>query len=239
MSSNLFRYLSFQLLVPGSSPRRYQCGTRVLLPILFVVTSLCGFGPGARDAQAAGIIFSLDTNALSGTDARLDFQLIDGDVTDNSNVIIADITTDGTLLTTDCTVNCSGGPPPFTITDTGGLGLFAQILTLGSSLSFSLTPTLGGLDLLIVNLLNPDTNFSLVATDLNNAAGPVPYQDALLVLNLSNGSFQLPSSIDPTLSISAGPEPSTLILALFGCSLLLWKKIQPQLAAEKGKLIAN
>jgi hypothetical protein len=234
MSSDLVRHLSLPLPFSRSSPRRHQHGIRFLFSVLFVLISISSFGSGPREAQAAAIIFSLDTTTLSGTDARLDFQLIDGDVTDNSSVDIANITTNGTLQSTDCPaiLNCTGGPP-FTITDTGGLGLFAQLLNLGSSLSFTLTSTLGTPDLLSVNLLNPNTNFSLVATDLTAAAAPIPYQDALLVLNLSNGSFLLPTSSSPSLSVSAVPEPSTLMLAMLGFSLLAWKTMRPQLAADK------
>jgi len=242
MTSDLFHHLSLHLPFSRSSPRRYQRGTRFLFSMLFVLTSISAFGLEQRSAQAAAILFSLNTSALSGTDARLDFSLLDGDLTDNNSVTIANLITNGTLQSTDCTLNCTGGPP-FTITDTGGLGQFAQLLNLGSSLSFTVTPTLnfagGDPDLLIVSLLDPGTNFTLVDTDLDAAASPAPYQDALLVLNLSSGSFLLPTTSNPSLSFSAVPEPSTLTLAMLGLSFLLWKKMRPQLAADRENQITN
>lgn len=157
--------------------------------------------------SAFAIPFSLDTSALMGKDARLEFSLLDGDLTPNNNATISGAAINGTL------------------SDAGGFGQFLQDLTLGSALSFNLDFTTnfagGDPDLLVLNLLDPFTNLTLVDTDLDALSAPVPYQDALLVIQLKdNGAILLPTATTPPVGIAIVPEPSTVILLALGLPLV-------------------
>lgn len=181
-------------------------------------------GMTAAPPPVSAVLININSSALSGTSARLDFQLLDGDLTANNSATISSINTNGTLQVVDCSVGCAGGPP-FVINDTLGLGQFIQDLVLGTVLSFDLGFTNafagGDADLLVLNLLDPANNFSLIDTNLDALAGPVPYQDALLVVNFSNGQFLLPSGSIPAIGVSAAArvaEPNVSLL--FGAGLI-------------------
>ena len=154
--------------------------------VIFVFLAASSFLIGLpKDSRAFPV--TINTAALNGTAARFDFVLFDGDLTANNSVTISSFLTNGTLQGTDCSVSCSGGPP-FTITDTGGFGELTQDLILGTDLSFNLTATHNfagsDADVLVLNLLNPATNFTLVDTNLDALNAPVPFLDALLVLGI-------------------------------------------------------
>jgi hypothetical protein len=158
----------------------------------------------------------------------LDFQLLDGDLSANNSATISALKTNGTLHGFDCTVGCAGGPP-FVINDALGLGQFIQDLVLGTALSFDLAFTNnfagGDADLLVLNLLDPATNFTLVDTNLDALAAPVPYQDALLVLNFQTGQFLFPSVTSPVIGVSTPrvgvPEPNIFVLLMGGVLVVL------------------
>jgi hypothetical protein len=173
---------------------------------------------------------SINTAALSGTPGRLDFQLFDGDLVANNSATISGLVTNGTFQGRDCSVSCTGGPP-FTISDAGGFGEFVQDLVLGTTVFFNLIATHnfagGDADLLVLNLLNPATNFTLVDTNLDALSAPVPFQDALLVLNLANGQILTPTATTPLISVTAIPEPRGLLLLLAG-GLLITGRIIPR-----------
>src|ERR1051326_6576913 len=96
---------------------------------------------------------------------------------------ISGLATNGTLQGRDCSVGGSGGPP-FVINDSLGFGEFTQNLILGSILSFYLISTNafagGDPDLLVLNLLNAATGFTLVDTNLDALSAPIPFQGALM-----------------------------------------------------------
>jgi hypothetical protein len=184
-----------------------------------------GIAAWAAAGPALATSISFDTTTLAGTEARLDFTLLDGDGTlGNNTVTIAALATDGTFGGVDCSVSCSGGPP-FAITDAGGLGQFLQDLTLGNTFSFDLTFTTdfsgsGAPDRLALLLLDPATNFTLVDTSLDFPNDPVPVQDALLILDLIPGTrIQLAADSNPRVP-GRIPEPGTVSLLWLGGVLL-------------------
>lgn len=167
-------------------------------------------GPG--DALAYAV--TLDTSALAGTSGRLEFLLLDGDGVANNTAVVSNIASNGTFVGTDCSVGCTGGPP-FTLSDSLGLGQFLYDLTLGTTLSFdlSVTTNYGGVpgtdpaDLFALSLLNPVTNFSLVTTDL--AFPP----DALLTIDLTgSGVVRIAGTTSPNVAVGVVPEPGSLAL---------------------------
>lgn len=193
--------------------------TRIFGALILAVTALIG-----APRPAAALLVNISGNALSGMPGRLDFQLLDGDLTVNNSATISALTTNGTLQSTDCSVGCAGGPP-FIINDALGLGQFILDVVLGSVLSFDLALTNnfagGDADLLVLNLLDPNSNFSLIDTNLDALAGPVPYQDALLVFNFSDQQFLLPSVSSPAIGVSTAAqvaEPNVSLL--FGAGLM-------------------
>jgi hypothetical protein len=193
---------------------------------------LCGPNGGPQPALAVSVTVTLGTSVLQGTDARLEFNLFDGDfILGNSSATVDGLTTDGTLNAAECLVSCTGGPP-YTISDSEGFGQFLQDLTLGNAVSFTLdfmrNFSTGDADLLVLSLLDSGTNFTLVDTNLDDPVAPVPFQDALLVVNLANGSLRLPTFTDPGISVRV-PEPGTALLALTGFLLLLGWRIRPGL----------
>lgn len=169
-------------------------------------------GPG--DALAAYTV-TLNTSSLAGTSARLEFDLFDGDAAANNSVTVSSIVSNGTFVASDCSLGCTGGPP-FVISDALGLGQLLYDLTLGTSLSFSLAfttnyagvPGTDPADRFALSLLDPGTNFTLVATDI---AFP---DDALLAVDLTGaGTVQAAGVTSPAIGILAVPEPGSLLLA--------------------------
>lgn len=175
----------------------------------------------ASGTSALAVSLSINTASLAGQPGRLDFQLLDGDLSANNSVTIAAPVTNGTLQGFDCSIGCAGGPP-FVLSDGLGFGELLQDLLLGTALSimFNTTNSFAGgdADLLVLNLLNPATNFSLVNTNLDALAAPVPYQDALFVFNLATGQLLTASSSTPLLPISSVPEAASGSLLLLGAS---------------------
>jgi hypothetical protein len=185
----------------------------------FVLLALVCFALAAsapRDAHA--VVVQIDTASLSGAAARFEFALLDGDGTPANNF-----------------ATISGN----TIQDFGTP--FHKDLTLGSSAAFDVSFTLNFApsfpgatpDLLVLSLLDPATNFTLVDTDLDALAAPVPYQDALLVIDLSTGKFLTPAASTPAINVIV-PEPATvgllaaLGLLLIGRNLLSTRRSSPR-----------
>ena len=139
---------------------------------------------GASPAPALALPVTLDTSALAGTSARLEFVLLDGDAAANNSVRVSGLY-GGTPAGFDCSVGCTGGPP-FVLDDSIGLGQLLYDLTLGDSVSFDLsyTTNYAGVpgtdppDRFALSLLDPATNFTLVLTDITFPG------DALLTIDL-------------------------------------------------------
>jgi hypothetical protein len=185
------------------------------------------------EVGAVPVPLIINTSALTGQDARLEFDLFDGDFSlGNNSVTLSNIATDGTLGSATCDpgLGCSGGPP-FTITDGAGFGQLLQDLTLGNTLSFTLdlTTNFSGAagaapDRFVFNLLDPDSNFTLVDTNLDRLSDAVPVQDALIFIDLVGGTrgldISLASSTNPSVPTGVIPEPGALSLMILGLPVL-------------------
>ena len=205
-------------------------GNRGKSPGVVAVLTLClgllAFVAGPREAFALHV--SIDTTALSGAAARLEFLLLDGDSAADNSVTISTLASTGTLGATDCSLGCSGGPP-YTIDDAAGLGLFLQDMTLGTALSFDLVFTgnfAGGApDRFTLGLLDPGTNLTLVDTNLDFVSDPVPAQDALLIIDLQgSGQIQVATSTIPPIVVGVVPEPATFALWVLGLAALALRR---------------
>lgn len=186
---------------------------------------------GGIHHNAHAVLVNLDTTLLSGTSARLDFALLDGDGDlGNNTVTISPIVTDGTLGGDDCSVGCTGGPP-FTISDAFGLGQFLQDLTLGTTVSFDLSFTTrfsgnGAPDRLSLLLLDAGSNLTLVHTSLDFSSDPVPVQDALLIVDHSPGAqIRFATVSSPALPIAVS-EPGAGALFSLGLALIGGQRIR-------------
>lgn len=215
--------------------RRIFRRARLFGALIIAVTALIG-----APRPAAALLVNINSSALSGTPARLDFQLLDGDLTANNSATISALNTNGTLQGRDCSVGCTGGPP-FIVNDALGLGQFIQDLVLGTVLSFDLALTNnfagGNADLLVLNLLDPNSNFSLVDTNLDALIAPVPYQDALLVFNFQSGRFLFPSISSPSVLVSAVAEPNASVL--FGLGLIMLAAIVRRKSSSSASPVAT
>lgn len=187
---------------------------------------------GGVHNHAIAVPITLDTSSLHGVAALLEFSLLDGDLTGNNSATIGPITTDGTLVASDCSVGCTGGPP-YTINETLGLGQFLQHVILGSRLSFDLTFTsnfAGGTpDRLSLVLLDPGTSFPLLTTDpVAFPGGPVPVESALLIVDHAPGAvIQIATVTDPVAGLPvAVPEPGATALFSLGLALLGVQRIR-------------
>ena len=138
----------------------------------------------------------------------------------NNSVTISNIVSNGTFVGTDCSIGCSGGPSSFVLDDSLGFGeLLYDFARLGTSLSFDLsyTTNYGGVlgtdppDRFALFLLDPNTNFSLVRTNLD-----VPSNALLTVDLIGSGVVRTASFVSPSIGISVGglavPEPGSLAL---------------------------
>jgi len=201
--------------------RRRRCRARALAVAAIAGTiALAGVHDDAR-----ATLLSIDTSALAGVLARLDFSIIDGDAEfGNNSFTITSITTNGSLGVADCSLGCVGGPP-FTISDALGLGQFVQDLTLASTLSFEFTFTSnyagsGAPDRSALLLLDAASNFSLLDTDLDFPSAPVPVQDALLVVDHAPGAgIRIATASNPSVPIAVA-EPDAAALVALGLVLL-------------------
>jgi len=188
--------------MPNRSPRRSTAKAVSIVephqrshfkPFVFFALLCLTAGAGvAHDAHA--VLVQIDTSALSGI-GRFEFSLFDGDGTAANN----SATISGTTIQDFDTTNIDQ--------------LVGALTTFDVTFTHNFTPAFLGAtpDLLVLNLLDPDTNFTLVDTNLDALAAPVPYQDALLVIDLSNGKFLTPASSTPTITVVV-PEPSTVML---------------------------
>lgn len=179
---------------------------------------------------------SIDTSSISGTTEQLVFELIDGDgVVDNSVGLSSFGFGGGTIAgsadylgTTGVSGDLSGS---ILMDDSGGVALFGQLVTFGSSLVFQLTTTdnfsgAGAPDAFSMALYRPD--FSACFSDDQ-------VRCALLQLDVTGGTLT-PSSFAlngasaqnlpaPVVTVAGtAPEPgSFLLLTTGGIMLILWR----------------
>lgn len=183
-------------------------------------------------AGAATLSVSIDTTALSGTAASLAFDLIDGDGSlGNNSVIVSGFTSGGTLGSATVSGGVSGTPPEVTLTDTSAFNELLQFLTLGTSISFTVTLT----DNINAGSTDPD-QFALYLLDGAGLASLVATTqlvgaNALFAYDINGQSpgnlqvFSLSGGVNnpnwtATINLPSGvPEPGTL--ALFGLGSLL------------------
>lgn len=163
------------------------CGPALRKLLGTLLMSAAGVGASAH-------AFLLDTSALAGQQARLEINLLDGDLNFGNNSASAFGSTifDPDTISQDFLA--------------GGL--------LNFDLSFTRNFAGGDSDLIVINLLDAGTNFTLVDTDLDALSAPVPYEDALAVCRLDDGSCLLASASTPNVTIQV-PEPGTLGLLAF------------------------
>ena len=183
-------------------------------------------------AQATTLSVSIDTSALSGTAASLAFDLIDGDGSSgNNSVSISGFTSDATLGSASVSGGASGSLPAVTLTDSSGFNELLQFLSLGISISFTVTLTdnhgTAGSDpdQFAFFLLDGFGINSLVATTQPVGANALFTYD---ITGHKPGSLQVYSPVGGTgnpawtatiVNSSGLPEPGTL--ALFGLGGLL------------------
>lgn len=182
---------------PGAAtrPRAFSASAlrRRLAALFLVLLAVSASAPAAQAAQV-----TLDTSALAGTAARLEINLFDGNGSFD-----------------DSRASAFGEA----VSD------FGQILhefIAGGVLSFALSFDLRDADLLVLSLLDADTNFSLVDTDLDAPDAAVPYEDAVLVCRPSSCTPAARS--DPALDVSFVAEPGTLALLGVLPAVLTWRR---------------
>lgn len=193
--------------------------------------ALLALGGMLPDAHAA-LAVDINTSALAGANARLDFYLLDGDGAENNSATIAGFMLDGLPL--------AGAPASTTINDTGGFGQFTHDVTLGSTLhftwDFSGNYAGGDADRLVLGLLDASTNFTLVTTDLN-LADALAVNDALLTVDYTgaNPLIRIASLTTPAVTVSAVPLPAPwLLMSSFLAPCLSWMGLRrkPQSTAS-------
>ncbi len=185
---------------------------------------------GPAPVSATTLQFSLDTASLIGTTASLAFDFIGNDgIAGNNTVIVSDFYTTGTLGNSSffngVTVT-NPGPFPVTLTDSDLFNEFLQELTLGDTVSFTLTLTEQRAS---SGSSTPDS-FSFFLLDdvfspLFATTDPIT-ADALFAMDIdgtSGGDLQIfaPITTGPTwtvTSVTSVPLPSTALL--FGAGLL-------------------
>lgn len=183
----------------------------------------------ALPAYASPILVTVDTTALSGTNADIAFDLIDGGTPANT-ITLSSFLTNGTLGAASSTGDVTGVfPGSVTIGDTSFFNEYLQNETLGTRLSFildssNLPPDALSLpDGFSMFLLDHTTGLSLVATSDPTGA------DALFLWSLGTTSAPDVYSSD-TVHVTIGPagpppnpvpEPSTLLLGMIGLLTLM------------------
>ncbi|MGD9600534.1 MAG: NF038129 family PEP-CTERM protein [Gammaproteobacteria bacterium] len=169
----------------------------------------------ASAAPVSAIPITIDTASRLGVSATLSITLVDGDFAANNQAVVSNLVTDGVLGERTCLLGCAD-LPPVTLDDAIGLGEFLQSLTLGTFISFDLAFTqafealAGAVSDRILGELLDDGGFALFDTELDAPSDPVPYQDALFVVDVARGAVRGAAGIVTV------PEPASLGLVLTG-----------------------
>lgn len=185
-----------------------------------MASAIIWFGMAAASSPANALLVDLNTSALNGTGALLDFSLLDGDNSADNQASISAFSTDGTLLAAVCSVSCNANAGGFTISDANGFGEFQQYLTLGHDVNFNLNVSNafagGAPDRLVLSLLDPNTSFTLTTTNLN-LTDATSVQDALLTIDYTGGDgnlIRIATASDPFIGVSVVPSPASWGLIL-------------------------
>lgn len=199
----------------------------VSLSLILIFTSMVF---AFQNAYAAPVSYTFNTSLLLGTSATLDFSFFDGDQTANNAVTISNFS-GGTLINSICypLVSCTPHPvdPSYVIDDSLAFGQFLQNLILGTSLSFDLDSsanfTGGNTDRLVVSLLDATTQLTLVNTNLDQLNDSIPYDNALLLMDLGQDTITVQQADIGPKDI---PEPNTLLLILVGLQIVVIGKLR-------------
>ena len=199
---------------------------RTFIISLFVLSS--------STAWAIPMQYTIDTSALSGTNAFLAFDFIDGGTPSNT-VTVSSFATDGTLGSEQILGDVSGTLPSDVILgDASFFNEYLQEILLGSQISFILDDTGNTADAssfpdgLSFFLLDQGTNLPLVSTDDPTGAGAlfllsVGEQNGLSVY--SGDGFRV--SARP-LNQGTVPEPNSVLLILTALTMIgvvtVWRK---------------
>ena len=237
---NTLTYLANWPLSLSSSRRHTQNKNFKLKSGPPIALGLAFLALAAISPPSQAIFVDLNTSALSGSNAVLEFDLFDGDSTANNTATISGIGVDstGTLGSTDCSIGCLQTGAAYTINDSLGFGEFLQNVSLGNNVSFNLNVSNfynaaggGSPDRLVLSLLDAATNFTLTSTNLN-LSGAIPVQDALLTVDYTGGAGDLirkASVSTPTVDVTAiaSPGPLSLILPWSLWSLTRRRAMRP------------
>jgi hypothetical protein len=198
-----------------------RCTARTAIFLLLVVCA-----HSAAHANSSYDV-TINTSALSGTDATLAFDFIAGGSFSNI-ATISDFLTSGSAGTNGPNSGSVSGALPGTVTlsDASFFNEFLQSITLGSRISFELSatthaPTGGALpDTFSFFILNPAASFSLLTTTDPTGA------DSLFSLQIDGSPNGIVASYSATPAVSVTltpvgtsnsvPEPSALGLMIFG-----------------------
>ena len=169
---------------------------------------------------------SLDTSSISGTDAQLVFELIDGDgVTDNA-VSLSNFNLGGGTVAAPADYLGSTGVSgdlsgTVAMDDSAGEALFTQLVDFGSSLTFQMTTSNA-----FSGIGQPDAFSMLVCAADFSACYSDNVTGALLELDLSGNalgpaSFTLNGASAqglpaPVVTLASVPEPGSLLLLATG-----------------------
>lgn len=179
---------------------------------------------------------SLDTSSISGTTEQLVFELIDGDgVVDNSVVLSSFGFGGGTIAGAADYLGTTGVSghlgASISMDDSGGVALFAQPVTFGSSLVFTLRTTDN-----YSGTVAPDAfSMALYRPDFSACLSDDPVRCALLQLDVTGGtltpsSFTLNGASAQSLPApivrfaGAAPEPGSLLLLTTGAVMLALRR---------------
>jgi len=169
--------------------------------------------------SANAVLINIDTSAQAGNAAVFSVTLLDGDFVANNVADVSLLVTDAQLSgVQQCVAGCPA-IPSFRLDDASGfaeltvkiasLGTFIQ-LNLDFTQAFSTSGVGASSDLIIGELLN----LADFHTNLNAPVAPVPYQDAVFVVNVAT------NSVVGAAGITTVPTPASLGLLAAGVAVL-------------------
>ncbi|HRY14856.1 MAG TPA: NF038129 family PEP-CTERM protein [Candidatus Competibacteraceae bacterium] len=205
------------------------CKTNSCYPSILAASLAALLWVAPLTASATVLQFTLNTSPLSGTNASLAFDFLNYDPASNS-VIISDFFTDGILGGASTAGDVTGTliPGPVTLADTNFFNEFLQAITLGNTLSFTLTlsqqvPSTSPLDSFSFFLLDDLAFFPLFETTAPIGTGALFQVD---IDGSPTSALQVFASANPALAVTwiVGPPATSIPLPstalLIGAGLL-------------------